>query len=168
MNWHQRYVQQARWTHEVRHFLFNKIGIGQNDPVMEVGCGTGAVLSDLPEPVEAPTNLAAQTQIVRFGLDIDFQSLVEARRNTHHTAMIHGDALELPFASSAFRLVYCHYLLLWLDSPLHALLEMKRVTQPAGWIAAFAEPDYGARIDYPELALQLRTGTGDEFEAAGR
>jgi len=35
------------------------------------------------------------------------------------------------------------------------LKEMKRVTKPGKYVIAFAEPDYLARIDYPEVFQKI-------------
>jgi SAM-dependent methyltransferase len=66
-----------------------------------------------------------------------------------------GDALQLPFASNTFDIVYCHFLLLWVKDPLQALLEMKRTAKTGAHILAFAEPDYTARVDEPPELVSL-------------
>ncbi|PIV25986.1 MAG: SAM-dependent methyltransferase, partial [Anaerolineae bacterium CG03_land_8_20_14_0_80_58_20] len=42
MNGHERYTQQARWTRDLRAYLFDKAGLRDARRVLEVGCGTGA------------------------------------------------------------------------------------------------------------------------------
>jgi SAM-dependent methyltransferase len=56
---------------------------------------------------------------------------------------------------NSFDVVFCHYVLLWLNDPAGALREMQRVAAPNGAILALAEPDYGGRIDYPEELNRL-------------
>lgn len=142
IDWHARYTQQASWTRLLREHLLHRAGLGQATRILEVGCGTGAILAELP----------ATTQIV--GLDIDREALRLARRHAPAAALSRADAHGLPFASGVFGIVFCHYLLLWLDEPLTALREMTRLCKPGGWVLALAEPDYGGRIDYPaELAV---------------
>lgn len=141
MNWHARYAQQARWTRDLRAYIFHRIQPKAGDRILEAGCGTGAVLSDLPP------NLTVH------GLDIDPVALEQCRIHASATALTLGDALSLPYADKSFDIAYCHFLLLWVRDPLRALLEMKRVTRPGGNVVAFAEPDYTQRVDEPvELA----------------
>ena len=141
MNWHTRYSQQAKWTRDLRDYIFDKINLDDATRVLEVGCGTGAILSELPPRISI------------HGLDIDPAALAQCKIHASTASLIRGNALQLPYASNSFDVVYCHFLLLWVRDPLQALLEMKRVTRPGGNIIAFAEPDYSNRIDKPaELA----------------
>ena len=143
MNWHTRYIQQAKWTRDLRVYLFKKAGLEDARRGLEVGCGTGAVLSELP------------THLSLHGLDIDPAALAQCRVHAPAVALIQGNALQLPYSNKSFDIVYCHFLLLWVSNPLQTLLEMKRVAKPGGNILAFAEPDYTARVDKPDELAQL-------------
>jgi SAM-dependent methyltransferase len=147
MNWHARYTQQAKWTRELRDYLFERIGLKTAGCVLEVGCGTGAILSEI------------QTQ-APHGLDIQPAALMEARVHAPAASLTCADALSLPYPEECFDIVFCHFLLLWVSDPQRALHEMKRVAQPGGYILALAEPDYSARVDEPaELAMLGRWQT---------
>jgi len=143
MNWHVRYTQQAKWTRSLRGYIFNKINLIGSRRVLEVGCGTGAILSELP--AHPPVH----------GLDIDPVALAQCHSHVPTASLIHGNARQLPYIDRSFGVVYCHFLLLWVRDPLQALFEMKRVTEEGGHIIAFAEPDYTARMDKPGELLQL-------------
>ena len=138
-DWHRRYLQQAGWTREVRKHLFAKADLQPNAKVLEVGCGTGAVMNQI----------ATETQYNQTGIDIDYASLVFAQESCPKSDLAQADGHLLPFANSSFDAVYCHYLLLWVDDPRQVLREMRRVTQPGGVVIALAEPDHAARIDAP-------------------
>ena len=141
MDWHTRYTQQANWTRELRNYLFQRIGLKTAERVLEVGCGTGAILDEI------------RTRSLH-GLDIQPASLMEARVHAPAASLTCGDALMLPYPNSCFDNVICHYLLLWVAEPLKALREMKRVTRQGGYVLALAEPDYSARVDEPvELSI---------------
>lgn len=143
MDWHRRFLQQAEWTRDLRHYLFQNAGLQGAARVLEVGCGTGAILSGLATPATL------------HGLDIDPARLAEAHIHAPSVQCVCGDAIHLPYPAAAFDLTFCHYLLLWVRDPLEALREMKRVTRPGGSVLALAEPDHAARTDQPEELAPL-------------
>jgi len=143
MDWHSRYTQQAAWTRDLRLYLFDKAGLANAHRVLEVGCGTGAILRELV------------TTAALHGLDLNHAALAESRIHAPAASLVRGDAQSLPYANEAFDIVCCHFLLLWVRDPLQALLEMKRVTRSGGHIIAFAEPDYSKRIDQPDELIRL-------------
>ena len=144
MNWHDRYSQQAQWTGELRSYLLARSKFPDAHRVLELGCGTGAVLGALP-----------QTDAIIHGLDMNRAALGECRQHAPRSRLTCGDVLALPYPRGCFDITFCHYLLLWINDPLRALSEMKRVTAASGYVIAFAEPDYGARVDHPAELAQL-------------
>ncbi|MEP7133830.1 MAG: class I SAM-dependent methyltransferase [Chloroflexota bacterium] len=143
MNWHLRYTQQAKWTRDLRAYLFEKADLPNAQRVLEAGCGTGAILSKIP------------IHIPHHGLDLNPAALAECRVHAPAASLVRGNALALPYSDQSFDIVYCHFLLLWVKDPIQALREMKRVTKTGGYIIAFAEPDYSHRIDQPDELIQL-------------
>ena len=142
MNWHDRYVQQARWTRDLRAYLFDKAGLKNARRVLEVGCGTGAILSTITTP-----SLHA--------LDLSRAALAEARVHAPRVSLANADALSLPYEDFTFDITFCHFLLLWALDPLRAVREMARVTRPHGYVLALAEPDYTRRVDKPASLAPL-------------
>jgi ubiquinone/menaquinone biosynthesis C-methylase UbiE len=142
--WHQRYVRQASWTRTLRQYLFQRANLTDAQRILEVGCGTGAVLS----------GIEAGSAVVH-GLDISRDNLILCAKYAPQASLALGDALRLPYSSGSFDLIYTHFVLLWLPHPEDAIQEMKRVSRPGGFILSLAEPDYGGRIDYPEPLDQL-------------
>jgi ubiquinone/menaquinone biosynthesis C-methylase UbiE len=149
VNWQNRYLEQAAWTRELRIYLFEKAGLSSARNVLEVGCGSGAILGEGSSQKNGPfTNTAL------YGLDISRTALTECRIHAPGTLLTRGDALHLPYPDGTFDITYCHFLLLWVNDPLRALSEMKRVTRIQGYVLALAEPDYSARVDRPpEMSL---------------
>ncbi|HSL30301.1 MAG TPA: class I SAM-dependent methyltransferase, partial [Anaerolineales bacterium] len=103
MDWHSRYTQQARWTRDLRAYLFEEANLSSASRVLEVGCGTGAILSELPESFAV------------HGLDIDPAALAQCRLHAPASALVQGDVLQLPYSNQSFDIVYCHFLLLWVS-----------------------------------------------------
>lgn len=143
MDWHARYLEQAQWTAQLRAYLFNKIGLGFSKKVLELGCGTGAVLNNFPLKSGV------------HGLDINRLVLKQAAQNAPDIQFTCGDGADLPFVAAAFDVVFCHFVLLWTEDPLRVVAEMRRVTRKGGIVLALAEPDYGGRIDYPAELAEL-------------
>jgi ubiquinone/menaquinone biosynthesis C-methylase UbiE len=148
---HRRYTQQAGWTAHLRRHIFTRAGLPNARRVLEIGCGTGAVLESIQHK---------STSI--FGLDIDQASLLFAQTAAEDAALTTGDAFQLPFADHSFNISFFHYVLLWLKDPIHAISEARRVTRPGGAVIAFAEPDYSQRKTVsPELSkindLQMKS-----------
>jgi len=138
-DWHDRYLQQARWTSEIRQHLFNRTGASSEDEILEVGSGTGAILE----------KIASEGYPHLTGIDIDGKALSFTKRNNQHLELVQGDGHHLPFSNETFNISLCHYLLLWVRKPEQILAEMRRVTRSGGCLMALAEPDHQARIDYP-------------------
>ncbi len=136
--WSSRYKHQASWTRETRNFIINQISLPPQSNILEVGCGSSAVLDEFTESGH-----------ITVGLDIDLQILKYSNQYSPKSRLINGDGMSLPVKNDFFDLCFCHYLLLWLSDPVAIIKEMSRVTRKSGWICCFAEPDYLSRIDFP-------------------
>jgi len=111
--------------------------------VLEVGCGTGGILDTLPH----------NTHNIVHGIDLSHSALAEARAGVPDAFLACADGGLQPYPANSFDIVFCHYVLLWVDDPLQVLMEMKRITTPGGHILALAEPDYVQRqADQPEIS----------------
>jgi SAM-dependent methyltransferase len=139
--WHQRYTQQVRWTLATRRYIFDRIGVQPSQRILEVGCGSGAVLESLAKDGFSNS----------IGLDVDYAAL----RLALPESVANANALPVPFTRSSFDISLCHFLLLWVSDPLKVLKEMVRIAKPGGWVIALAEPDYGGRVDFPDELKQL-------------
>jgi len=118
---------------------------------LDVGCGPGFVM-DVLKPVFD----------VR-GIDIDPAAVAEGKRRGLDVQ--EADAHALPFEDNSFDLVYCSFVLLWVEDPVKVLSEMKRVSRD--WVACLAEPDLGARIDFPEELAPLAKIAEEGIRAEG-
>lgn len=137
--WHNRYLQQARWTSSLRQYLYQKAGLKLASCVLEVGCGTGAVLKDFIE----------KDNISIHGLDINSAHLERAKNTVPGAILSLGDGHFLPYQTAVFDIAICHFLLLWVKDPVAVVKEMVRVIRQQGAVLILAEPDYGGRVDFP-------------------
>lgn len=119
---------------------------------LDVGCGPGFTME------------LFKTRMEVKGVDSD-SDIVRACQVRGLDAVI-GRAEDLPFETGSFDIVYCSFLLLWVENPLIVLKEMRRVSSQ--WVACFAEPDYGGRLDYPaELSDQTELVAADIQDKGG-
>ena len=138
-DWHKRFLEQARWTRDLREYLYRRAVIAGAKRVLDLGCGTGALTAEL----------SAVTQADIHCLDINPEFLRVASRENPGALPSLGDAHDLPHDSGSFDIVLCHFVLLWVSDPRRVVMEMVRVTRPGGYVLALAEPDYDGRIDFP-------------------
>lgn len=143
--WHQRYLQQAHWTKNLRKYIYDHVGITRAKNILDIGCGTGVLGYELNRLTSAKV----------YGLDINPRTLDIAKEYSPNSIYSVGDCSHLPYQFGAFDVTLCHFLLLWVTDPLSAIEEMVRVTRPHGFVLALAEPDYGGRIDYPLELFQI-------------
>ncbi len=141
----RRYRQQAGWTQSLRSHIFTRAGLPNARRVLEVGCGTGAVLESLNSPDECQLH----------GLDFDISALQIARTAQPRARLAAGDAHRLPYPRGFFDIAYFHFVLMWLSDPVAALKEATRITRRGGAVIAFAEPDYSQRVDQPASLAPL-------------
>jgi SAM-dependent methyltransferase len=141
--WDGQFARQAGWTQATRSHLYRRANLMRAERVLDVGCGTGAVTEDL----------AARTKGKVIGVDLDPAMVAFARQRGGRAEYAPGNAEELSFGDGGFDITVCHFLLLWCRNPAQAAQEMIRVTRPGGAILVCAEPDYGGRIDHPDLPL---------------
>ncbi|MCU0853227.1 MAG: class I SAM-dependent methyltransferase [Thermoplasmata archaeon] len=157
---HRQLQRQSSWLRESLEWVItNRIGAGapgrRDLSGLDVGCGPGIVMNML------------RPQFSSVGIDMD-DAMVHACRARGLDAA-QALAEDLPFKDRAFDVVYCSWLLLWVKDPARVVAEMKRVSKE--WVFCMAEPDYGARIDYPDdlselgaiLAEGIRRDGGDPF-----
>ena len=118
-----RYIERKR----VRRILA-LLAARPGDRVLEVGCGAGNILAQIPGSR-------------RCGLDLAGSLLMKAaRRLAKRGSFVQGDAERLPFRDGAWRHVYCSEVLEHIPSPGAALAEMRRIIADGG-VAVVSVPN---------------------------
>ncbi|MGD1002380.1 MAG: methyltransferase domain-containing protein [Candidatus Brocadiia bacterium] len=138
----EQYRRQAAWFYGVRSNLLRRVAIEGKRRVLDLGCGTGAVIEELARRCKG--------QVV--GLDIEAAPL-----NLHPGRFAASDRViaaggALPFPDASFDLVFTQMLFLWAAEPGALVREIARVLEPGCELIAAAEPDFGGRIEYPEAS----------------
>ena len=102
-------------------------GVGGGLRVVDVGCGPGALTSELVDRVGAANVSAVDPS----------ESFVLAARDRHPGVHVHQAAAEeLPFADGAFDRALAQLVVHFMADPVAGLREMARVTRPGGVCAA--------------------------------
>jgi SAM-dependent methyltransferase len=135
--------RQAKWLSESRSWIIKEKLKGAENikSALDVGCGPGFIMKELGD----------EFGINSLGIDKDSNMLNAAAAQNLDVFL--SDGHKLPFSDSSFDLVHCTFTIMWMDDPISALKEMKRVSR--GWVVCFAEPDYGARVDFPDSLSEL-------------
>jgi len=136
--------QDPRW----RRFLVSRVDVSQQETVLDVATGTGAVARELLE----------QKGCVVVGLDQSPEMLAEARRRLPATVtLVEGHAEQLPFGDGSFDGLTFTYLLRYVEDPAATLRELTRVLRPGAPIAGleFALP---RGVWHPLWELYVRVG----------
>ena len=138
----QRYTLQAEWSESFRSYVYRMLDCKTQISVLEVGCGTGAVMRSVRE--EFPGKLR-----ILIGIDKD-KGALDYSNNPEKSCRCVSLAESLPFPNESFDFVYCHYLLLWVKDAVRVLQEMHRVIRKGGICSAFAEPCYAEMNAKPQ------------------
>ena len=160
--WARILKEQAGFTREQRHELYNRVDIKAKKVILDVGCGTGVITADI----------AGLTDGHVIGIDIDDKKLEYAKEfvSDRMDVMI-ADVLNLPFRDNTFDVVTFSIVLTHILRQEEALTEMARVTRKGGFVLATTEPDYAGILSYPEteadaifekrlegIGVEMRTG----------
>lgn len=156
--WDNRYRHQAEWTKGLRLHLYRKIGLARCRRVLELGCGTGVI----------STEIAARSDAAVFGLDRDVSALALASgKRAEHVRWTAGDAAAMPFSSGSFDLVVTHYFWMWVKEPQRVIAECLRVLKPGGYLLSLAEPEYSRGRDTPSRLSVIKEQLSKRLESEG-
>jgi len=129
----------GRWSRKLALSFVEFAGVQSGDSVLDVGSGTGAITA-------AVATASPSSRIVGIDSAAAFVAFAQARRAGELIRFGVADAQQLPFADRSFTRALSLLNLNFIPDPGKALLEMSRVTQPGGTVAA-AVWDYGQGME---------------------
>ncbi len=140
--------------------LIATAGISEGDRVLDVACGTGIVAR------RAASHVGANGTLV--GMDINEGMLAVAKKTTADMQppinWRQGDATDLPFTDESFEVVCCQQALQFIDDPLLAAEEIRRILAPGGraalsvWRPLDHNPAYTVLADALEQHISEEAG----------
>ncbi|MCD7947605.1 MAG: class I SAM-dependent methyltransferase [Oscillospiraceae bacterium] len=132
------YDHDAKGQHARKLYpaLVNTISGLSYETILDLGCGTGAVLKRITDN---------DARIKAYGVDFSENMLAQAKQKLGDSAILtFGDAEHLPFDNEFFDVVYCNDSFHHYPSPEAVLAEVRRVLKKNGvfvlcdiWIPAF-------------------------------
>ncbi len=151
----------GRWSQFLSPQLVEFAGVQAGNRVLDVGCGPGALTSELATRI-GPSAVAAVDPS---------ESFVTAAQQRHPGVDVRLAAAErLPFPDGMFDVALAQLVVHFMTDPLAGLVEMARVTRPGGVIAAcvwdFAGGD-GPLGPFWTAARALNPSVEDESHLAG-
>ncbi len=123
-------LQMGRWSRLLAARFVDFFGLepGRNERILDMGCGTGSLTSELAhqDPSALVVGLDYEAAYVRYA----------AERDPSGSAFLVADGARLPFATSAFDRSVSQLVLHFVPDPDRAISELHRVTRPGGVAAA--------------------------------
>jgi SAM-dependent methyltransferase len=136
-------------------------GVGSGRRVLDVGCGPGALTSELVERVSASNVSAADPSEQFVAAALERHPGVDVRR---------AAAEELPFADGTFDAALAQLVVHFMADPGRGLAEMARVTRAGGVVAACVWDHAGEQTPlapFWQAVHELDPAAEDESELAG-
>jgi len=136
-------------------------GVGADGRVLDVGCGPGALTSELVRRVGVGNVAAVDPS----------ESFVLAARERHPGVTVERAAAEaLPFPDDSFDYALAQLVVLFMADPVGGIREMARVVRSGGHVAACVwdhAGDGGPLSPFWSVARRLDPGVADESRLAG-
>jgi ubiquinone/menaquinone biosynthesis C-methylase UbiE len=136
-------------------------GVATGQRVLDVGCGTGALTSELVARLGAKAVAAVDPS----------QPFVAAMRDRFpELAIAEAEAEALPFASESFDVALAQLVVHFMGDPVRGISEMARVTRTGGTVAACVWDHFGGHgplAAFWESARVMQPGAHDESALPG-
>jgi SAM-dependent methyltransferase len=144
----QRLERQADLEDLSRFFAY--LPLATDARVLDAGCGSGVMTRLLAQ--RAPTGWAT-------GVDTNARHIASAAQHAAAAGITNitfqeANIFALLFADQTFDLVWCKYVLQWVEQPVQAITEFCRVTRPGGYVVCAHFDGFGVLHDPVDAGLQ--------------
>lgn len=129
----------GRWSRRLAPALVTFAEVHDDEDVLDVGSGTGALSFALREATRT-------TRVTGIDPSAEYVAWATKQGTTARVRFVVGDAQRLPFADAAFHKTMSMLVLNFVPDARRAVREMVRVTKPGGVVAA-AVWDYGEGME---------------------
>jgi len=126
----------------------NSLKLGNNDVVLDAGCGTGLLFPHIAKRVELVAGLDLSSHII--------QEAKKRARQLPNAALLRADADQTPFRNQTFDTVFAVTLLQNTPNPLRTLEEIKRVSKNQAVIVATGLKKQFTQEGFTKLLHQAR------------
>ncbi len=151
----------GRYSRMLSPQLADLAGVTTSQRALDVGCGTGALTTELAERLGESAVAAVDPS----------SGFVEATRQRHPGAeVVQASAEALPFGNGFFDVTLAQLVVHFMPDPVAGLAEMRRVTREGGVVAACVWDFAGRRSPlslFWRVASETDPGLVDESERAG-
>lgn len=147
----------GRWSRLVAREFLRWLNAAPNGRWLDVGCGTGALS-------QAVLETASPKEVTGIDPSADFIAYAALKIPAPQANFKTGDACRLVFESKAFDMVVSGLVLNFIPDIAKATVEMSRVTNPGGTVAAYVW-DYAGQMQlmrhFWDAAVELDSSAGE-------
>ncbi|KAG7661100.1 uncharacterized protein J8A68_005391 [[Candida] subhashii] len=136
-----------------------------NFKCLDVGCGPGSITVDFANylPEGSIIGVEPTPELIDTANQYKLKYIETTGKKLDNVSFQDGSIYKLPFEDNTFDLVHAHQVVLHLQDPTSALIELRRVTKPGGFVCV-KDADIDACLSAPKEYSRL----GEYYKIKGR